>query len=53
MPEDGDFHEINFDIEFDSIQRSEKVNVLNKKINKMNHRQSLGIADKTDEWKLN
>ena len=52
MPDENNLNEITFEVEFDAAHRQEKVNVLNRKINKINYRQSLGIADYTDEWKL-
>ena len=53
MQEAQGYKEINFDVDFDEIQRTEKVTVMTRKINFFNKRQSLGIADKKDEMKLN
>ena len=53
MPEAKDFKEMNFEVDFDENQRTEKVTVMARKINFFNKRQSLGIADKKDEMKLN
>ena len=53
MPEAKDYKDINFEVDFDEIQRTEKVTVMTRKINFFNKRQRLGIADKKDEMKLN
>ena len=53
MQEAKDYKDINFEVDFDEIQRTEKVTVMTRKINFFNKRQSLGIADKKDDMKLN
>ena len=53
MPEANNYKEMNFEVDFDENQRTEKVTVMTRKINFFNKRQSLGIADKKDEMKLN
>ena len=49
----SDLEEQQFDVVFDSAQRHEKVNVLTRKINSIQKRKELGVADKRDNWKLN
>ena len=49
----SDFEERKFEVVFDADQRKEKLNVLNRKINSIQKRKDLGIADKRDNDKLN
>ena len=45
--------DMNFVVEVDGEERAQKTNVLNKKINALNKRYELLIADNKDHWKLN
>ena len=49
----SDLEERKFEVVFDAEQRREKVSVLTRKINTIQKRKELGVADKRDEWKLN